>query len=81
METAEGVITLVQEGRFKLVTDENQVLHFVLAHDAAIEAQDLPPLAQRQTRVRVVYTRPTHLTAVVAHTLSTLDRKALETTG
>ena len=81
METVAGVITLVQEGRFKLVTDEDRVLHFVLAHAAAIEAQDLPPLAQRQTRVRVAYTRSKHLTAAVAHTLSTLDHKAVEATG
>lgn len=81
METADGVITVVQEGRFKLVTDGGRVMHFVLAHDAAIEAQDLLPLAQALTRVRVAYTRPDHLIAALAHRLSTRERAALETTA
>jgi hypothetical protein len=42
MRSAEGVITLVQEGRFALVTDGGCVMHFVLAHDASLEPQDLP---------------------------------------
>ena len=81
METAVGVITLAQEGRFKLVTDAGRVMHFVLAHDAAIDPEDLPPLAQAQTRLRVAYTRPDHLIAAVAHGLATLKREALEETG
>ncbi|HJU17305.1 MAG TPA: hypothetical protein VJ770_12675 [Stellaceae bacterium] len=81
METAEGIVTLVQEGRFKLVTGTGRVMHFVLAHDAAIEPEDLPPLAARQTRVRVAYSRPDHLVAAIAHTLSTLDQQAVEATG
>ena len=81
METADGVITVVQEGRFKLVTDTGRVIHFMLAHDAAIEPEDLPPLAQAQTRVRVAYTRPDHLIAALAHRLDTREREALETTG
>jgi hypothetical protein len=78
METADGIITVVQEGRFKLVTDGGRVMHFVLAHDAAIEPEDLPPLARAQTSVRVAYTRPKHLIAAVAHSLQTLDQAALE---
>lgn len=81
METVEGIVTLVQEGRFKLVTDESRVMHFVLAHSAAIEPEDLPPLAERQARVRVAYSRPDHLVAAVAHELSALDQKALEAAG
>lgn len=81
METAEGILTLVQEGRFKLVTPEGRVLLFVLAHDAAIEAQDLPPLARAQTPVRVAYMRPDRLIAAVAHRLFAPDTAALETTG
>ncbi|HZU90567.1 MAG TPA: hypothetical protein VE993_15045 [Stellaceae bacterium] len=73
MESADGVITVVQEGRFKLVTERGRVMHFVLAHNAAIEPEDLPALAQAQTRVRVEYTRPDHLTAALAHALSTLE--------
>jgi hypothetical protein len=81
VETADGIITLVQEGRFKLVTDEDRVMHFVLAHNASIEPQDLPPLARAQTPVRVAYTRPKHLIAAIAHSLRTLEHKALEAMG
>ena len=82
METADGIITVVQEGRFKLVTDTGRVMHFILAHDAAIEPEDLPPLAQAQTPVRVAYTKPKpdHLIAALAHRLDTREREALETT-
>ncbi|MGH7108904.1 MAG: hypothetical protein ACREFK_00605 [Stellaceae bacterium] len=81
MKTVEGVVTLVQEGRFKLVTDGGCVLHFVLAHNAALEPEDLPTLVERQTRVRVAYSRPDHLVAAVARDLSALDQKALKATG
>jgi hypothetical protein len=81
METADGIITVVQEGRFKLVTDTGRVMHFVLAHEAAIEAQDLPPLARARTPVRVAYTRPNHVIAAVAHSLRTIAHEALEATG
>jgi hypothetical protein len=80
METAEGVITLVQEGRFKLATKAGRVMHFVLAHDAAIEPGDLPPLAEAQTPVQVSYTRPDRLIAAVAHSLRARE-KALERIG
>ena len=81
VETADGVITVVQEGRFKLVTDEGRVMHFMLAHDAALEPGDLPALARAQTRLRVGYTRPDHLIAAVAHDLRTLEQEALEAAG
>lgn len=81
METVEGTVVLVQEGRFKLVTDGGRVMHFVLAHNAAIEPEDLPPLAQRQARLRVAYQRPDHLVAAVAHRLSVPDHKAPEAMG
>ena len=73
MQSAEGVIILVQEGRFELVTDGGRVMHFLLAHDAPLEPQDLPPLKRNQRRVRVDYTEPSRLVARVAHTLRTAD--------
>jgi signal transduction histidine kinase len=76
MKSVEGVIILTQEGRFELVTDRGQVMHFVLAHDAAVEPQDLPPLQQEQRRIRVDYTEPSRLIAHVAHTLRTADINA-----
>jgi hypothetical protein len=73
MQSAEGVITLVQEGRFALVKDDGRVMHFILAHDASLEPQDLPPLKRDQRRVRVDYTEPSRLVAHVAHRLRIAD--------
>jgi hypothetical protein len=73
MQSAEGVITLVQEGRFVLVEDSGRVMHFVLAHDASLEPQDLPLLKRDRRRVRVDYTEPSRLVAHLAHTLRTAD--------
>lgn len=73
MQSVEGVITLVQEGRFAVVTDSGRVMNFLLAHDASLEPQDLPLLKRDQRRVRVDYTEPSRLVAHVAHTLRTAD--------
>ena len=73
MQSAEGVITLVQEGRFALVTDGGRVMQFLLARDASLEPQDLPLLKRNQRRVRVDYTEPSRLVAHVAHRLRTAD--------
>jgi hypothetical protein len=78
MQSVEGVITLVQEGRFALVTDGGRVMHFLLAHDASLEPQDLPVLKRDQCRVRVDYTEPSRLVAHVAHALRTADDKPTE---
>ena len=69
MQSVEGAITLVQEGRFAVVTDGGRVMHFLLAHDASLEPQDLPLLKRDQRRVRVDYTESSRLVAHVAHTL------------
>jgi hypothetical protein len=73
MKSVEGVIILTQEGRFELVADGGRVVHFVLAHNATLEPQDLPPLRQGRRRVRVEYTEPDHLIGYLAHTLSSAD--------
>lgn len=67
MASAHGIISIVQEGRFQLVTDDGQVLHFTLSHKAAAEPQDLPPLMRAAARVRVDYTEAQHLISGVAH--------------
>jgi formate dehydrogenase major subunit len=46
MQSVEGVITLVQDGRFAVVTNGGRVMHFLLAHDASLEPQDLPLLSE-----------------------------------
>ena len=78
MQSVEGVITLVQEGRFAVVTDGGRVMNFLLAHDASLEPQDLPSLKRDRRRVRVDYTEPSRLVAHVAHTLRTTDDTSTE---
>ena len=52
----EGVVTIVQEGRFQL-TDAAGVSHlFILGPNTAAETDQLPALQRRQARVRVHYT-------------------------
>jgi hypothetical protein len=70
MKWVEGVIILTQEGRFELATDGGRVMQFMLAHDAALEPQDLPRLRRGRRRVRVEYTEPRHLIGYLAHALS-----------
>ena len=70
MRSAHGVVTLAQEGRFKLVTDDGRVLHLILAHDAPLEPQDLTPLQCAQARVWVEYEEVPQLTAGLVHRLS-----------
>ena len=67
MRSVRGFVSAVQEGRFRLVTDDGRVMPFVLSHKASAEPQDLPPLAARTARVRVSYTDSPHLIADVAH--------------
>jgi hypothetical protein len=78
MQSVEGVITLVQEGRFAIVTDGGRVIQFLLAHDASLEPQDLPLLKRDQRRVRVDYTEPSRLVAHVAHALWTAEDTSTE---
>jgi hypothetical protein len=53
METASGRVTLVQEDRFLLVDEAGRSRLFMLAHDADLEPQDLPPLAAMPRLVTV----------------------------
>jgi len=69
----EGVVTIVQEGRFQL-TDESGVSHlFVLGHGAAAEPDQLPALQARQARVRVRYTPARNLIGHVASSVIIMD--------
>lgn len=76
MRTMEGVVTIVQEGRFQL-TDDDGVSHlFLLSHDSAAEPDQLPPLQHRQARVRVHYTPARNLLGLLAHTVELADMPA-----
>ncbi len=51
----EGVVTIVQESRFQL-SDDSGVSHlFLLSPHASLETDQLAPLQQQRTRVRVHY--------------------------
>jgi hypothetical protein len=72
----EGVVTVVQEGRFQL-TDTGGVAHnFVLGRFALAETYQLPRLQNVQARVRVKYSKAANLIANVAHRIDLLDEVA-----
>ncbi len=56
MRSIEGVVTIVQEGRFQLQDVDGVSHHFLLGHDAPLEPEQLPSLSQRRVRVR--YSEP-----------------------
>lgn len=68
-----GRITLVQESRFQLLGEDGRATLFILAHDAAIEPQDLPALQHAQARVRVHGSPAPGLVAQVARRLDILE--------
>lgn len=53
MGEAIGVITVVQESRFKLADDSGRAKLFILSHSADVEPQDLMSLLQSGHRVVV----------------------------
>ena len=65
MRSVRGVIDAVQEGRFRLVTEDGHVVPFVLSHKAGTEPQDLPQL-RNGTHVRVDFEGGGHLVALLA---------------
>ena len=73
MKSKTGIITVVQEGRFRLVGDDGVPKQFVLSHRAPLEPQDLPPLQRSQARVAVRYEDSARLIAGVAHDVEILD--------
>jgi hypothetical protein len=50
---AMGRIIAVQEGRFRLLTEQGQVYLLTLAHDAPFDMSDLQRLQRERTPVRV----------------------------
>jgi hypothetical protein len=73
MAEIEGVVTVVQEGRFQL-TDGDGVSHqFVLGRFALAETDQLPALQNAQARVRVKYSQAPKLISFIAHRIDLLD--------
>jgi hypothetical protein len=65
-----GTITVAQEGRFRINSDDGRSTLFVLAHDAPLEPQDLPPLVARNARLTVHYSAAQGVVAALAHDLT-----------
>lgn len=64
---ATGIVTLVQEQRFQLATDDFRALDFVLTHKAGLEGGELQALCDSGTRVAVDYEDPDDLITHIAH--------------
>ena len=73
MQTVSGVIAAFQEGRFKLDRDDGRSQLFVLDRHAAIEPQDLLPLATRPLRVTVRYSDGKGSRQAIAHELRLVE--------
>lgn len=56
MDHLTGAITVVQEARFQVSTDDGRSKLFVLSHSAPIEPRDLQQLADDAVPVTVYYT-------------------------
>jgi hypothetical protein len=72
-KSIDGVILIVQEGRFQL-RDFGGVSHqFELSYAAKLEPDQLPPLAHARTRVRVHYEPGENVIGFVARGIDLLD--------
>jgi len=76
MRTITGIITVAQEGRFRLIGDDGHPMQFTLSYDAELEPQDLGPLQAAQARVTVHYDPSESLIAGIAHRIDVHERTA-----
>ncbi len=73
MQSIEGIVTIVQEGRFQLL-DRAGVCHmFLLSYKAAIEPEQLPPLQHEQARVCVEYEAGQDIIGLLARGITRLE--------
>ena len=76
MPEMDGVVTIVQEGRFQLTDTQGVSHHFVLSRHALAETEQLPGLAHEQARVRIKYDQAKGVIALEAHRITLLDAAA-----
>ncbi|SFH26630.1 hypothetical protein SAMN04488020_10911 [Palleronia marisminoris] len=69
MPRISGIISVVQEGRFRLSSDDGRSIPFTLASHATLEPQDLPSLLAGP-RVLVSYTAASSPNVFVAHEIA-----------
>ncbi len=65
MGQATGIITIIQESRFRLDLGDGRLLHLTLSHGCPVEPQDLPGL--RGVPVSVSFDDAPGLQGLVAH--------------
>lgn len=66
-QTVAGHITVVQEQRFRLVTDTGQGLLLTLSHNAPVGENDLQRWYQAKTHVAVTYEGQPNFASGIAH--------------
>jgi formate dehydrogenase major subunit len=71
MASVNGRITIVQEDRFLLETDDGHHRLFILPHQTALNPEDLRKLAHSGQQVTVRFGEPDHLIAAVAEHIAT----------
>ena len=76
MAEMEGVVTIVQEGRFQLTDTSGVSHHFVLSRHALAETEQLPRLAHEQSRVRIKYDQAKGIIALEARRITLLDDRS-----
>lgn len=74
MQSMDGIVTIVQEGRFQLVDPDGVSHQFELSYRAPLEPEQLPPLQRDQARVRVKYEAGENVIGFVARSVARLDR-------
>ena len=62
----QGIISVVQEGRFRLIDSLGRCHPFILSASAAIEPADLASLSRRGCSVRITVAPATGMNAMVA---------------
>jgi len=66
---AQGTIAVVQEQRFRLITDTGQGLLLTLAHDAPLESSDLRHMHDANMHVIVEYEGEPNMDSGVARSI------------
>ncbi len=66
-KTAHGYITIVQELRFRMMTDTGQSLLLTLANNANADYNDLCRLLEQHAHVAVGYTGEPNMASGIAH--------------
>jgi hypothetical protein len=73
---AQGYIAVVQEQRFRLITDAGQGLLLTLAHDAPLDDKDLRHIHDANLHVVVEYEGEPNLDSGVAHSVKLNNRQS-----